>query len=121
MYSISLKQKFELFNEYWTPKILGKFNGQLIKIAKLKGEFIWHNHENEDELFFIVKGKLEIRYRDNTVHLSEGDIHIVPKGTDHLPIANKECWVMLVEPIGTKHTGNNITIKTIDESNQEWI
>jgi len=121
MLPIHLKDKFKLFDEYWTPKILGEFNEQLIKIAKLKGEFIWHNHENEDELFFIVKGELLMKYRDSEVLLKQGDIHVVPKGMDHLPIAEKECWVLLIEPKGTSHTGSNITEKTVDESNQEWI
>lgn len=121
MLPIHLKGKFDLFNEYWTPKILGEFNGQFIKIAKLKGEFIWHNHENEDELFFIVKGKLLMRYKKQDVHLNEGDLHIVPKSVEHLPIAENECWVMLIEPKGTNHTGKKLTEKTVDESNQEWI
>lgn len=89
MLPINLKEKFSLFDEYWTPKILGEFNGQLIKIAKLKGEFVWHAHENEDELFYIVKGNLEMRYRDKTIHLTSGDLHIVPKSTDHFPVAEK--------------------------------
>ncbi len=121
MLSISLKEKFELFHEYWTPKILGEFNGQLIKIAKLKGEFVWHNHENEDELFFIVKGKLLMRYREHDIELTEGDLHIVQKGVDHLPVAKEECWVMLIEPKGTAHTGSIITKSTVDESDQHWI
>lgn len=119
--TIQLKDKFYLFDEYWTPKILGEFNGQLIKIAKLKGEFIWHNHENEDELFFIVKGQLLMKYKDKDVVLNEGDIHIVPKREEHLPIAENECWVMLIEPKGTNHTGKIVTEKTVEESKQDWI
>ena len=121
MPSIQLKEKFELFDQYWTPKIIGECNGQLIKIAKLKGEFIWHNHQNEDELFYIVKGKLLMRYRTKDVQLEEGEIHIVPKSIDHLPVADSECWVMLIEPKGTSHTGDHITDKTVHESDQEWI
>ncbi len=121
MLPINLKEKFELFEEYWTPKILGEFNGQLIKIAKLKGEFVWHAHENEDELFYIVKGELEIRYQDKSVTLNAGDLHIVPKATEHFPVAEKECWVMLIEPKGTAHTGDVITERTKNEDQQEWV
>ncbi len=118
---INLLQKFGQFDEFWTPKILGEFNGQLIKIAKLKGEFVWHAHAQEDELFYIVNGSLEIKYRTHSVTLCEGEIHIVPRGTEHYPIAKDECWVMLIEPKGTAHTGSVQTKKTVDESNQEWI
>ena len=121
MLPINLKEKFSLFNEYWTPKILGEFNGQLIKIAKLKGEFVWHAHENEDELFYLVKGNLEIRYRYKTIHLKSGDLHVVPKATEHFPVAEEECWVMLIEPKGTAHTGKINTDKTLKESELEWI
>jgi len=121
MLPIHLEEKFELFNEYWTPKILGEFNGQLIKIAKLKGEFVWHNHEHEDELFFIVKGTLLMRYRNDEVLLTEGDLHIVPKGVDHFPVADEECWVMLIEPKGTSHTGTTHTEQSVKEVDQEWI
>lgn len=121
MLSIELKEKFNQFDEFWTPKILGEFNGQLIKIAKLKGEFVWHNHENEDELFFIVKGQLLMKYRDQQILLKEGELHIVPKGVEHFPVAKEECWVMLIEPKGTAHTGDIITEGTVPESNQEWI
>ncbi len=121
MLAINLEEKFSHFDEYWTPKILGEFNGQLIKIAKLKGEFVWHAHEHEDELFYIVQGALEMRYRDKTIQLKTGDLHIVPKATQHFPVADEECWIMLIEPKGTAHTGNVITQKTKKEEEQEWI
>ena len=121
MIPINLKEKFTLFDEYWTPKILGEFNGQLIKIAKLKGEFVWHNHPKEDELFMIVKGSLLIKYRDKEVHLKEGELHIVPKGVEHFPVAEHECWVLLIEPVGTGHTGDLTFEGTVVETAQHWI
>jgi mannose-6-phosphate isomerase-like protein (cupin superfamily) len=121
MFPINLKEKFSLVDEYWSPKILGEFNGQLVKIAKLKGDFVWHAHDQEDELFYLVKGELEMRYRDKSVKLRTGDIHIVPKATEHFPVANNECWVMLIEPKGTAHTGDIITKRTKKEEEQEWI
>ncbi len=121
MDAINLKEKFGLFNEQWTPKIIAETNGQLVKLAKLKGEFVWHNHADEDELFYILKGKLLLRFKDRDVHLSEGDLYVVPKGEDHLPIADEECWVMLIEPKGTKHTGEVKFEGTVGEESQEWI
>jgi len=121
MSAINLKEKFELFNEQWSPKIITETNGQLVKLAKIEGEFVWHNHTHEDELFFIVKGKLLLRFRDRDVYLEEGDLYVVPKGEDHLPIAEEECWVMLIEPKGTKHTGEVKHIGTVEEEDQEWI
>ncbi len=121
MIKSNLLEKFSLFEENWSPKIIAEANNQLIKLAKLKGEFVWHNHPDEDEIFFIVKGSLLIKYRDKEVHLQEGDIHVVPIGIDHFPVAEKECWVMLIEPKGTKHTGEITVEGTVKESDQEWI
>ena len=119
MLSIELKEKFNQFDEFWTPKILGEFNGQLIKIAKLKGEFVWHNHENEDELFFIVKGQLLMKYRDQQILLKEGELHIVPKGVEHRPYAPKEAKIMIIEPRGVVNTGNKKDMLTAP--NDAWI
>lgn len=121
MNTINLKEKFSLFTEQWTPKVISETNGQLVKLAKLEGEFVWHNHAEEDELFYIVKGKLLLRFKDRDAHLSEGDLYVVPKGEDHLPIADEECWVMLIEPKGTKHTGEVNFEGTVEEEKQEWI
>ena len=121
MPSIQLKEKFELFDQYWTPKIIGECNGQLIKIAKLKGEFIWHNFENEDELFYIVKGKLLMRYRTKDVQLEEGEIHIVPKSIDHLLVADSECWVKCSLNQKEQAIWRSYKDKTVHESDQEWI
>ena len=104
---INLLQKFELFDEQWSPKIIAESNEQLIKLAKIEGEFVWHNHQYEDEVFLIL--------------LNEGDLYVVPKGVDHFPIAEKECWVMLIEPKGTKHTGETDFELSVDEEDQNWI
>lgn len=102
---IKLAEKFNLFNDLWSPKIVGELNGQEIKLAKVKGEFVWHNHQNEDELFFVIKGKLKIEFADKTVEINEGEMLIVPKGVEHKPIAEKEVLLMLFEPKDIKHTG----------------
>jgi len=118
---INLLEKFSLFNDQWSPKIIAESNGQLIKLAKIEGEFVWHNHPDEDEVFFIVKGNLLIKFRDRDIHLKEGDLYVVPKGEDHFPVAEEECWVMLVEPKGTKHTGDTDFERAVDEEDQHWI
>jgi mannose-6-phosphate isomerase-like protein (cupin superfamily) len=87
-------------------------NDQFIKVAKLKGEFVWHKHDDEDELFYIVKGRLIIQYEDGAVTLEEGDFHIVPKGVMHNPLAEQECWIALIEPVSTAHTGDVVTERT---------
>ncbi|MEO5977880.1 MAG: cupin domain-containing protein [Chryseolinea sp.] len=106
MEKVNLQEKFNAINDYWNPRIIGELNGQHVKAAKLKGEFIWHHHENEDELFLIVKGSLTLEFRDKTVVLNEGDFMIVPKGVEHRPIAHKEAHVIFFEPASTLNTGN---------------
>lgn len=115
MIPINIAEKFTLFKEYWTPKKIGELNGQQILLAKLKGEFIWHRHENEDELFIVIKGSLKIEFRKDTLVLNEGEMYIIPRGVEHKPIAEKEVHVMLFEPLGIKHTGNIISNLTIEE------
>lgn len=105
---INIKEKFSLINEYWNPKIAAELNGQQIKLAKLKGEFIWHKHENEDEMFFVVKGKLKIEFRDKILVLNENEFLVIPKGIEHKPIAEEEVHLMLFEPASTLNTGNII-------------
>jgi mannose-6-phosphate isomerase-like protein (cupin superfamily) len=109
---IKLLEKFELFSDYWSPKIIGALNGQQVKLAKFKGEFIFHQHENEDELFMVVKGKFKMEFRDKTVEVNEGEIIIVPRGVEHKPVADEEVWAMLFEPASTLNTGNIINEKT---------
>ena len=112
MDKINLVEKFNLFSEHWSPKIIGELNGQQVKLAKFKGEFIFHQHENEDELFMVVKGKFKMEYRDRAVEVNEGEILIVPRGVEHKPVANEEVWVMLFEPASTLNTGNVINERT---------
>lgn len=117
MMPINISEKFKLFNEYWTPKKVGELNGQQILLAKLKGEFIWHTHEDEDELFIIIKGSLKLEFRDKIMELKEGEMCIIPKGVEHKPIAENEVHVMLFEPLSIKHTGNiesEFTVKTFE-------
>ncbi|AVR45885.1 cupin domain-containing protein [Christiangramia fulva] len=105
MEKVNLEEKFKMFHDHWHPRIVGELNGQLVKLAKLKGEFIWHSHKDEDEMFMIIKGKLKIEFRDKMVELSENELFIVPRGVEHKPIAEEEVHVMLFEPASTKHTG----------------
>jgi mannose-6-phosphate isomerase-like protein (cupin superfamily) len=106
MQKVNLNDKFDLINEYWQPRVAGELNGQQIKIAKLKGEFIWHHHENEDEFFMVIKGNLKIALPEQEISLDEGEFFIVPRGIEHKPIADEEVWVMMFEPTGTLNTGN---------------
>ena len=111
---INIQEKFKLFSELWTPKKIGELNGQQILLAKIKGEFIWHAHEHEDELFMIIKGSLMIEFRDKTIELNEGEIYIIPKGVEHKPIAQEEVHVLLFEPLDIKHTGNVMADVTVE-------
>jgi len=106
MQPVNIKEKFSLFNDYFNPRIIGELNGQHVKAAKLKGEFAWHKHENEDELFFVVHGLLKIEFMDKTIEINEGEFIIVPKGVEHKPVANEEVHVLLFEPATTLNTGN---------------
>lgn len=115
MNKVNLNDKFGLFNDYWSPKIIGELNGQDVKLAKVKGDFVWHSHKDEDELFFIIKGTLKIEFEDKTVELHEGEMLIVPKGVNHKPVAAEEAWVMVFEPSNTKHTGEVKDILTVEQ------
>jgi len=110
--TLNLLEELNLVTEYWSPRIVASVNDQYVKVAKLKGTLVWHKHDNEDELFQIIKGELTIEYENNSVHLKEGDIHVVPAGTMHNPVADEECWIMLIETVTTKHTGDVIVDKT---------
>ncbi len=114
---INLLQKFSLFDDHWSPKVIGELNGQHIKLAKVKGEFVWHNHRDEDEMFLIIKGKLKIELEDGIVEIKEGEIFIVPRGVTHKPTAEEEVWLMLFEPKDTRHTGevvHELTVKNYE-------
>jgi mannose-6-phosphate isomerase-like protein (cupin superfamily) len=112
MNKVSLLEKFDLFNEHWNPKVVGELNGQQVKLVKLQGEFVWHHHDQEDELFLVVKGSFEMELRDKTILLREGEFLIVPRGVEHRPVAKEEVWVLLFEPASTLNTGNVIDEKT---------
>ncbi|NJM87822.1 MAG: cupin domain-containing protein [Hydrococcus sp. RU_2_2] len=113
MEKVNLADKFSRFSDYWNPKIVGELNGQEVKLVKLKGEFVWHHHENEDEMFFVIKGQLLMRLRDRDIVLNEGEFFIVPKGIEHQPIAQEEVYVMLFEPKTTLNTGNIQSDRTV--------
>jgi len=115
MKKINLVEKFGLFQEAWSPKIVGELNGQQVKLGKFKGEFVWHHHEHEDEMFLVVKGSFRMELLEGNVELNEGDMIIIPKGVEHRPVADKEAWVMMFEPASTLNTGNIVNEKTITE------
>ncbi|HMC19484.1 MAG TPA: cupin domain-containing protein [Gemmatimonadales bacterium] len=115
MRSVNLAEKFRLFDEYWSPKIVGELNDAYVKLVKVKGEFVWHHHETEDELFFVVKGRLLLKFRDREVWVEEGEFVIVPRGVEHLPVAAEETHVMLLEPKSTLNTGNVRNERTVSE------
>jgi mannose-6-phosphate isomerase-like protein (cupin superfamily) len=119
MDKVNLAQKFSLFQEYWSPKIAGEINDSHVKLVKLKGEFVWHQHDTEDELFLVVKGRLLIKLRDRDIFLEEGEFVIIPRGVEHLPIAEEEAHVLLLEPKTTLNTGNVRDEKTVE--NVDWI
>jgi len=111
---VNLNDKLALFSEHWSPRIVGELNGHQVKLAKLKGEFVWHRHENEDEMFLVLKGNLIIRMRDREVALQPGEMFIVPRDTEHLPVARDEVHVLLLEPASTLNTGNVRNERTVD-------
>ena len=109
MEKINIAQKLSLFNEYWNPKIVGELNGQHVKLVKLKGEFVWHKHDHEDELFYVLKGSFVMEYRDKKITLNENEFLIVPRGVEHRPVAVDEVSVMLFEPASTINTGDQVS------------
>ncbi len=121
MQTINIQEKFGLFSEQWTPKIIGELNGQQVKLAKLKDDFVWHSHEEEDELFMVFRGTLIMEFRDRTEVVRAGEMIIVPRGVEHFPRTEdgEEVWVLLFEPAATKHTGEVETDRTVH--NQDRI
>lgn len=115
MQVVNLAEKFEKFSDHWSPKIVGELNGQHVKLVKLRGEFVWHQHQREDELFLVVKGQLLIKLRDQEVRIDPGEFFIVPQGVEHCPVADEECHVLLLEPASTLNTGNVRDERTLDE------
>jgi len=118
MQKINLAQKLSLFSDYWNPRIVGELNGQHVKLVKLKGEFVWHKHDYEDELFLVIDGNLKIEFRDKIVHLAPNEFLIVPRGIEHRPVADEEVSVLLFEPASTLNTGDTkgeLTRETLEK------
>lgn len=117
MQKVNLNEKLGQFSDHWNPRIVGELNGQHVKLVKIKGEFVWHRHENEDELFMVVKGSFTMQLRDKNIALNEGEFFIVPRGIEHRPVAEKECSILLFEPAATVNTGStksDLTRKKLD-------
>lgn len=106
MQKVNIKEKLALFSEYWSPKVAAELNGQAVKLVKLLGEFVWHHHDVEDELFLVVQGQLRMEFRDRVVLINEGEFIVVPHGVEHRPVAENEVHVLLFEPTETRNTGN---------------
>ena len=117
--SINFEEKLKKFSEHWSPKIVAQLNDYHLKIVKVQGEFVWHDHPETDEVFIVLKGHLDILFRDGRISLNEGEMYVVPKGVEHKPVAENECHIMLVEPAGTVNTGDVIDEKTAP--NDVWI
>jgi mannose-6-phosphate isomerase-like protein (cupin superfamily) len=115
MEKVNIRQKFSVLTEHWKPKIAGELNGQQVKLVKFQGEFVWHHHAAEDELFLVVKGRFRMEFRDRQVWLEEGEFIIVPRGVEHRPVADQEAHVLLFEPASTLNTGNVVDKLTVRE------
>lgn len=115
MVRIDLQQKFATFDEHWSPRIVAELNGQQVKLVKFRGEFVWHHHDHEDELFLVHRGRFRMEFRDRSVDLAAGEMIVVPRGVEHRPVADEEVEVVLFEPAGTLNTGNVIDERTVQE------
>ena len=116
--SFNIIDAFESVTEYWSPKVVAQINDQYVKVAKVRGTLVWHQHDHEDELFYVVRGRLRIEYEQGrVVELTEGSMHVVPRAVMHNPVADEECWIVLIEPVATKHTGDvdSPMTKTVDQ------
>ncbi len=119
MSKVNIKDKFNMIDKYWDPKIIGEVNDMYVKLAKVKGEFDWHLHEDEDEMFLVIEGELLLKYRDKEELLKKGEMAVVPKGVEHKPVAEQETHILMIEQKGTLNTGNVKSEKTVEEP--EWI
>ena len=119
MTRVNNREKLARFNDHWSPRIAGELNGQHVKLVKLLGEFVWHKHDQEDELFLVVHGRFRMEFRDRQVWLEEGEFLIIPRGVEHRPVADEEAHVLLFEPAGTLNTGDVGDERTVQEL--EWI
>jgi mannose-6-phosphate isomerase-like protein (cupin superfamily) len=115
VHKVNIQEKLSLFHDHWSPRIVGELNGQHVKLVKLQGEFVWHKHDREDELFLVIKGRFRMEYRDRQVWLEEGEFVIVPRGVEHRPVAPEEVHVLLFEPAGTLNTGDARDERTVRE------
>lgn len=113
MSKVNIAEKFSKITEFWKPYVAAELNGQLVKLDKLKGEFVWHHHEHEEELFLVVKGRFRMELRDRNISIEEGEFLVVPRGVEHRPVADEECWIVLFEPATTLNTGNVQNERTI--------
>jgi mannose-6-phosphate isomerase-like protein (cupin superfamily) len=113
MEKINLRETLTRFDSRWDPKIIGELNGQHVKLVKLEGEFVWHRHDAEDELFLVVHGRFDMQFRDRVVSLDEGELIVIPRGIEHRPVATREAHVLLFEPASTLNTGNVVTNRTV--------
>jgi mannose-6-phosphate isomerase-like protein (cupin superfamily) len=118
--SIDIRSKYKLFSEQWQPKVIAKMNDYQFKIAKIEGEFKWHSHKNTDETFIVIKGEIDIQFRDGFVKVKEGEMFVVPAGVEHKPVSKKESQIMLIEPHGVVNTGDN-TSNDLTAKNDVWI
>jgi mannose-6-phosphate isomerase-like protein (cupin superfamily) len=109
---LDVEAQFDRVTEYWSPKVIARVNDQYVKVAKLRGQLVWHKHDAEDELFWIIRGRLRLELEEKNVELSPGQCCVVPRGVMHNPVADEECWIVLIEPVTTKHTGDVQTEKT---------
>jgi mannose-6-phosphate isomerase-like protein (cupin superfamily) len=116
---VNLAEKLSLFSDHWMPRIVGELNGQHVKLAKLLGDFIWHRHPDEDELFLVLSGELELHLRERVVTLREGEFFIVPRGVEHKPVAREEVHLLLLEPASTRNTGDAVNERTVERP--QWI
>ncbi|MEE8192337.1 MAG: cupin domain-containing protein [Gemmatimonadales bacterium] len=112
---INLTDKLSQFDEHWSPRIVAELNGQHVKLAKVKGAFVWHHHEHEDELFYVLKGRLTIEFRDRSIELGPGECLVVPRGVEHRPVAEEETHILVFEPAGTLNTGNVRSERTVED------
>lgn len=117
--AINLEEKLSMFSEHWAPKIIAQMNDYHFKVVKFQGEFVWHNHDDTDEVFIVLDGEMAIAFRNGSVELKAGEMFVVPRGSEHKPFAERECKVMLVEPAGTRNTGGSVSEMTADDN--VWI
>ncbi len=118
---VNLAQKLSLFEETWLPKVVGELNGQYVKVVKVQGEYVWHQHEHEDELFLVLSGRMDLNFRDHVVELGEGEFCIVARGVEHKPVATEMCHILLFEPASTRNAGDVVNERTIEPEHLERI